>query len=100
MQPFHELIQGDMPVLVDFYADWCSPCKAMDPIIREVAREMGNKVKTIKINVDNNQQAAQAFGVTSIPTLILFKNGKVLWRQAGMLNKSNLVAAIGQRLVS
>jgi len=100
MQPFHELIQGDMPVLVDFYADWCSPCKAMDPIIREVAREMSNKLKTIKINVDNNQQAAQAFGVTSIPTLILFKNGKVLWRQAGMLNKSNLVAAIGQRLVS
>lgn len=100
MQPFHELIQGDMPVLVDFYADWCSPCKAMEPIIREVAREMSNKLKTIKINVDNNQQAAQAFGVTSIPTLILFRNGKVLWRQAGMLNKNNLVAAIGQRLVS
>lgn len=88
-----------MPVLVDFYADWCSPCKAMDPIIREVAHEMTNKVRTIKINVDNNQQAAQAFGVTGIPTLILFRHGKVLWRQAGMVNKSSLVAAIGQHLV-
>lgn len=99
MVSFQELIGGDMPVLVDFYADWCGPCKAMDPIIREVAHEMVNKVKTIKINVDKNQQAAQAFSVTGIPTLILFRNGKVLWRQSGMLNKSNLVAAIGQHLV-
>jgi thioredoxin 1 len=100
MQPFQELIQGDMPVLVDFYADWCGPCKAMDPVVREVARELTNKVKTIKINVDNNQQVAQAYHVTGIPTLILFRHGKVLWRQSGLVNKSSLLAGIGPHLVA
>lgn len=99
MKPFQELINGDMPVLVDFYADWCSPCRAMEPIVREVAREMSDKVKTIKINVDTNQQAAQAYSVSGIPTLILFHHGKVVWRQSGMLNKSNILYAIGQHVV-
>lgn len=99
MKSFTELIEGDMPVLVDFYADWCGPCKAMDPIVREVARELTNKVKTIKIDVDKNQHAAQTYGVTGIPTLILFKNGKVLWRQSGMVPKSSLMAGIGPHLM-
>ncbi len=99
MKSFSELIQGDLPVLVDFYADWCGPCKAMDPIVREVARELTNKVKTIKIDVDKNQHAAQTYGVTGIPTLILFKHGKVIWRQSGLVNKSSLMAGIGPHLI-
>ncbi|WP_315814736.1 thioredoxin [Paraflavitalea speifideaquila] len=100
MLTFNELIQGDLPVLVDFYADWCGPCKTLDPIVREVAREISNKVTTIKVNVDNSPQVAQAYHVTGIPTLILFRHGKVLWRQTGLVNKSTLLAAIGPHLIA
>ncbi|MFT7150892.1 MAG: thioredoxin 1, partial [Nonlabens sp.] len=75
---FETLIDQDTPVLVDFYADWCGPCQMMAPVLKEVADEMGDKVKIIKIDVDKNQPIAQRFGVRSIPTLILFKNGKIL----------------------
>ena len=76
---FETLIAQDTPVLVDFYADWCGPCQMMAPVLKEVADEMGDKVKIIKIDVDKNQPIAQRFGVRSIPTLILFKNGKKLF---------------------
>ncbi|MFY0594103.1 thioredoxin [Roseivirga sp.] len=93
---FEQLINQDTPVLVDFYADWCGPCQMMAPVLKEVAQEMGDKVKVIKIDVDKNQPIAQRFGVRSIPTLILFKNGKILENRAGVLTKRDLTKMIEQ----
>ncbi|MDB4447731.1 thioredoxin [Roseivirga sp.] len=91
---FETLIDQDTPVLVDFYADWCGPCQMMAPVLKEVADEMGDKVKIIKIDVDKNQPIAQRFGVRSIPTLILFKNGKILENKVGVMTKRDLTQMI------
>ena len=87
---FADLVNKDQPVLVDFYADWCGPCQMMAPVLKEVAQEMGDHVKIVKIDVDKNQPLAQRFGVRSIPTLILFKNGEVLSKKAGLMTKRDL----------
>ncbi|MCE7996481.1 MAG: thioredoxin [Roseivirga sp.] len=87
---FDTLVSQDTPVLVDFYADWCGPCQAMAPVLKEVAQHYEGKVKIIKIDVDKNQPIAQRFGVRSIPALILFKGGNVLWQQAGMITVRDL----------
>ena len=91
---FNELINKDQPVLVDFYADWCGPCQMMAPVLKEVAQEMGDKVKIIKIDVDKNQPIAQQFGVRSIPNIILFKNGKIVANKAGVLTKRDLISLV------
>ena len=90
-EPFHELIQSSIPVLVDFYADWCGPCKAMNPIIKEVAGELKGKARVIKINIDKSESAAQQFNVQAVPTFIIFKNGKAVWRHTGMIDKQSLL---------
>ncbi|HFA51474.1 MAG TPA: thioredoxin [Bacteroidetes bacterium] len=95
---FNQLINGDKPVLIDFHAEWCGPCKAQAPIIKEVAKEMGGKVRIVKIDVDKNQAIAQKYQVRGVPTLALFKNGQVLWKQAGMLGKQQILNVIGQHL--
>lgn len=96
---FQELINAPgMPVLVDFYADWCGPCKTMSPIIEQVAKAHAGKVKVIKINVDNNQPVAQQYNVQGIPTLILFHKGRILWRQAGVVPAHQLNQIISQQL--
>ena len=100
MEPFQELINSDTPVLVDFYADWCGPCKAMTPVIQEVARETSGQARVIKINIDKNQQAANAFGVSAVPTFILFRKGNILWRHPGMIDKKSLVNVIRQHTTS
>ena len=97
-QPFTELINADQPVLVDFYADWCGPCKAMTPVIQEVARTVIGKVRVIKINIDKNVQAAQAYNVSAVPTFIVFRKGNILWRHSGMIDKNSLLNVIRQHV--
>lgn len=80
--------------LVDFYADWCGPCRTMDPIIREVLSELGEKISLLKLNVDQNPQLGVQFGVRSIPHYILMKKGKVLWRKGGVMTKRDLLKSL------
>jgi len=91
---FDKIIASETPVLVDFYADWCGPCKMLAPILKEVKGELGSEVKIVKIDVDKNQPLAQKYQVRGVPTLMLFKDGKQVWRQSGVLQKDVIVATI------
>lgn len=91
---FDVLVNQSESVLVDFYADWCGPCQMMAPVLKEIAQEMNGKLKVIKVDVDKNQLIAQRFGVRSIPTLILFQNGEMKWRKAGVVSKRELVSLL------
>lgn len=88
---FNEIIKSEKPVLVDFYADWCGPCKIMAPILKEVKEYVDEKVTILKVDVDKNPKAANAYQVSSIPTLVLFKNGEILWRKSGIVSKNDLL---------
>jgi len=91
---FQELIQSEKPVLVDFSAEWCGPCKMLAPILHDVKNEIGDKASIIKIDVDINPQLSAMYQIQAVPTLMLFKNGKVLWRKSGVLSKQELVSVI------
>ncbi|MBD3724240.1 thioredoxin [Flavobacterium haoranii] len=95
---FNEIINQDQLTLVDFYADWCGPCKMMSPILQETKSIIKDDVKIIKINVDNYQDLAAEFMVRGVPTLMLFKQGKLLWRQSGVLATKDLVSILKQHL--
>jgi thioredoxin 1 len=96
METFSELIQSEKPVLVDFYADWCGPCKAMNPVIQEVARAAEGKARVIKVDIDKSVQAAQAYQVQAVPTFIIFKKGTIVWRHSGMIDKNSLLNILAQ----
>ena len=96
MGNFKELIASDTPVLVDFFATWCGPCQYQGPILEEVASAMKDAVRIVKVDVDKNPTAAQAYGVRSVPTLIIFKSGELKWRHAGVKQKDELVALLQQ----
>jgi thioredoxin 1 len=93
---FNEIIAADKPVLVDFTASWCGPCKMMAPVLKEVKQEVGDSASIIKVDVDQSPAAAQAYNVQGVPTFILFKQGKILWRQSGVIPKANLIKIINQ----
>lgn len=96
METFNEIIKSEKPVLVDFYAGWCGPCKAMEPVIKEVARAVQGKARVIKVDIDKSTEAAEAYGVSAVPTFIVFKNGNIIWRHPGMIDKNSLLNVLSQ----
>lgn len=93
-----DVLQSDVPVVVDFWAEWCGPCRMITPILEEISGEMGDKVKIVKMNIDENQQTPSQLGVRSIPTLTLFKGGQAISTKVGVLPKSKLIEWINSAM--
>lgn len=98
MSGFNDLIHGDRPVVVDFFAEWCGPCKVMKPILDEFKGLVGERATVIKVDVDRNPTAARAYGIQGVPTIAIFKNGEIVWRRAGVVRASELHTAIAPYL--
>ncbi len=96
MNNFEQLISGDKPVLVDFFATWCGPCKMMHPILEELKQSIGDRATIIKIDVDEAQDVAVQYGVRAVPTLAIFKKGELVWREAGVHSTQQLIQALQQ----
>lgn len=94
MSKFSELINQDKPVLVDFFAEWCGPCKMLAPVLKQVKDQMGEDISIIKIDIDKNQTLASKYQVRGVPTMLLFKNGTQVWRQSGVLQKEDIIKVI------
>jgi len=94
MEKFKDILNGDKPVLVDFFATWCGPCKAMAPTIEALGHEMQGVIRVLKIDIDKNEQAATDYRIQSVPTLMIFKKGEVVWRHSGVMDKASLTEQI------
>lgn len=94
MATFKEIVNSETPVLVDFFAEWCGPCKMMSPILKEIKSNLKDDVKILKIDVDKNQQVASAYQVQGVPTLMIFQKGKIVWRQSGVIPAHELISRI------
>lgn len=97
MSSFQDILNADTPVLVDFFAEWCGPCKMMAPELKKLADTHGDKLRVLKVDVDKNPQAAMHYGVRGVPTLILFQKGQQLWRQSGAMTAGQLSSIIRQK---
>ena len=100
MGNFQELINSEKPVLVDFYATWCGPCKAMAPILEDLKSKVGDKASIIKIDVDKSQQAARVYKIQGVPTLIIFQNGQIKWRKSGVVPAHDLEKIINSYIIN
>ncbi len=100
METFNDVISSDRLVLVDFFATWCGPCKAMHPVLESIKQQLGDNIRIIKVDVDKYQQTASQYHVQAVPTLLLFRSGQILWRQSGALPQSQLLAVIQGHLNS
>ena len=98
MSKFREIIQSETPTLVDFYATWCGPCQQMHPLLDKLKDKMGSTVRVVKIDVDKNQEVAATFKIRSVPTLLLFRKGEIVWRQAGGMDAKALEQKIKNAL--
>ena len=98
MSTFNQIINEDQVVLIDFFATWCGPCKMMPPILDQVKKNLGSQLRILKIDVDKNPKVAEQYQVRGVPTLILFKAGKILWRQSGVQDASTLIQIVKQHL--
>jgi thioredoxin len=95
---FNTIINSNIPVLVDFHAEWCGPCKMLAPILKQVKKELEDAIKIVKIDVDKNQSLSVKYQVRGVPTMILFKNGKQIWRQSGVIQKNEIIDVIKPHL--
>ncbi|MES2589961.1 MAG: thioredoxin [Bacteroidota bacterium] len=98
MSKFKEVVQSEIPTLVDFYATWCGPCQTMMPVLDQLKAKMGSKVRILKIDVDKNQDISDKFKVRGVPTFVLFKSGEILWRQSGGMDINTLVKKIQEAI--
>jgi thioredoxin 1 len=98
MATFNDYLHSEKPLLVDFFAEWCGPCKTMKPILDELKQKVGDKATILKIDVDKNPNAANAYSIRSVPTLILFKNGEIKWKQSGVVSSQQLEQLINSNL--
>lgn len=97
---FSDIIKGDKPVLVDFHAEWCGPCKMMKPVLEDLRQLMGDKIRILKIDIDKNPPIARSLNISGVPTLILFKKGQTLWRQSGVHSAKQLQSIIDQKVMA
>lgn len=98
MANFKELINSEQPVLVDFFAEWCGPCKMMKPVLEQVAKNLGGKARILKVDIDKNQKAAAQYKIQGVPTLILFQGGKIKWRQSGFMDAKKICSVLEKYL--
>lgn len=91
---FNTIVNSEKPVLIDFFATWCGPCQALSPILKQVKESLGERISILKIDVDKNQALAANYQVRGVPTMMLFQNGKSLWRQSGVLSKEDIISII------